>query len=93
MKLNKRIVFSFSRRSNYVVATVLLVASFVQAQDPFLINTRGGVEVWLVPQPAPLDGFGAAKIFLRTTDPEAKVVTFENVAIAGELVQPICAKS
>jgi hypothetical protein len=87
MEINKRVVLSFSRTIRYVVVMVLLAAAVVAAQDPFLVDSRGGVEVWLEPQAPPLDGFGAAKILLRTTDPNGKFVTFFNVAIEGELVQ------
>ena len=69
-----------------LVGTVLLATSVVQAQ-PFLLDSRGGVEVWSVPQPDPGPGYEAANILLRASDPTAKLVTFENVAFEGELVQ------
>ncbi len=87
MRIIKQVALPFLCTLSHVVVIVLLVASFVQAQHPILLGIRGGVEVWSVPQPPPLDGFGATKIFLRATDPEATIVVFENLVIDGELVQ------
>ena len=87
MKINKRVVLSFSRTFNYVVGTVLLAASFVQAQDPFVLETRGGVEVWSVPQPTPGEGYQSTNIVLRGVDPASKLVTFENLRFDGDLAQ------
>lgn len=53
----------------------------------FRIGARGGVEVWNIPRPSPGPGFVAAEIELRAVDPRARLVTFEDLEFAGELVQ------
>ncbi len=70
-----------------VVGTVLLATTVVQAQGPFILDVRGGVEVWSVPQPDPGPGYEATKVVLRGVDPASKPVTFENLRFDGELVQ------
>jgi hypothetical protein len=80
---NQQIVLS----CRTVVCALLVGVTFgtdVHAQ--FLLDTRGGVEVWAENVPAPA-GLVAMTISLKTTDPAAKLVTFENVAIRGEVVQ------
>ncbi len=86
MKINTRVVLSFLRTFSYVVGTVLLATTVGQTQEPFLLDVRGGLEVWSAPQPAP-DGYEATKIVLRASDPASKLSTFENLRFDGDLVQ------
>ena len=79
MEIYKRVVLSFSRTLSNVVRIVLLAATTARAQEPFILDVLGGVEVWSVPQPAPGEGYEATDIVLRTVDPAAKLVTFENL--------------
>ena len=87
MKIKKRVVLSFLRTFSYVVGVVLLATTAVRAQEPFILDVKGGVEVWSVPQPALGDGYEATKIVLRGVDPASKLVTFENLRFDGDLVQ------
>ncbi len=70
-----------------VVGTVLLATTVARAQAPFVLDTRGGVEVWSVPQAPPGPGYEATQIVLRAVDANAKLVTFENLRFDGEIVQ------
>ncbi len=72
-----------------VVGTVLLATTVVQAGHiEILVDTRGGVEVWSIPQhESSTEGFDATKIVLRGVAEDSKLVTFENIAFAGDLVQ------
>lgn len=75
--------------SSVAMVCVVLMARFnspVKAQE-ILLSALGGVEVYSVPQPAPAGGFVATKILLRTSDSNAKIVTFENIKISGDVHQ------
>jgi hypothetical protein len=66
---------------------LLVAATVAQAQEPSVVGSRGGVDVWWVPQPDPGPGYSAGNIVLKTTDENARIVTFENLRIDGPLVQ------
>ncbi len=70
-----------------VLGMFLVAATVAQAQAPSVVGTRGGVDVWWVPQPDPGPGYSAGNIVLKTTDENAKIVTFENLKIEGGIVQ------
>ncbi len=69
-----------------VFGMFLCTANVAQSQE-VVVDSRGGVEVWWVPQDAPGPGYSAGKIVLKTTDENAKMVTFENLKIEGAIVQ------
>jgi hypothetical protein len=64
-----------------------LASPALGSTGPFILSTRGGVEVWSEPQADPAAGFRATKVVLRTTSPTASVVTFENIAVTGAVHQ------
>ena len=76
-----------SRRTFALLIGAIVLVTAIQTQASILLDTRGGVEVWSVPQIAPGPGFLATKIVLKTPIPGAKLVTFENLAFNGDLVQ------
>ncbi len=57
------------------------------AAQPFVLTARGGVEIWSEPQPNPGPGLRATKLVLRTEEPADRIVTFENIAITGDVHQ------
>ena len=65
---------------SFTVAAIVVLATN-GAQADFVVDARGGVEVWSVPQATPGPGFVATKIVLKTTDPSAKLVTFEKLGL------------
>lgn len=65
------------------VVLALILSSGVSAQEEFLMQSLGGVEVWSIPQEAPADGVLATILELRTVDPDSSLVTFTNLAITG----------
>ena len=70
------------RRSSKTLAlliSAIVLTTAIQTQAAFILDVRGGVEVWSVPQTAPGPGFVATKIVLQATNPSAKLVTFENL--------------
>ena len=81
MMKKRRLLRIFS----YAAGTVMLAATVVQAQ--VFVVSRGGVELSCVLQDAPGPGYSAVKWVLRTTDPDARIVTFENLRIDGAVVQ------
>jgi hypothetical protein len=69
-----------------VLGMFLYATNDVQSQE-VVVDSRGGVDVWWVPQDAPGPGYSAGKIVLKTAVENAKIVTFENLKIVGDLVQ------
>ena len=88
--LNARIAKSYSL-ATWLITGCLLVGdretALVHAQQPFMFDARGGIELWSEPQPEPGPGYRATKIVLRTVDPAARIVTFEDIALTGNVVQ------
>lgn len=62
------------------VAGMFLLATTVVRAQPVLVDTRGGVEVWSMPQASPGQGYLATKVVLRAADENARLVTFENLS-------------
>ncbi len=54
---------------------------------PILAGVAGGLEVWSVPDENPPPGLLGTTLVLRTQDPAGRIVTFENIAIRGDVHQ------
>ena len=76
-------------KAHYLVTLVLfsigIVRSVAAADLEFLLQISGKRELWSIPVEAPSDDFWAAKIVVRS--PVEKIVTLENLAILGNVVQ------
>ena len=60
---------------------------------PILAGVAGGLEVWSVPDENPPPGLLGTTLILRTQDPMGRIVTFENIAIRGDVHQVTFPKS
>lgn len=72
-------------RAIALVGLSVLLVGQAAAQKPKLVGSRGGVEVWAIPEPSPGFGLIANTIELRTTDPSATIVTFEKYKLSGQV--------
>lgn len=69
------------------VLSIIFLVSSANAQEEILVDSKGGVELWSIPQANPADGVLATILELRTTDPDARVVTFTNFKLEGNVHQ------
>lgn len=76
------------RYRNVIVAVTLSLsfASLADAGDPFLVASRGGVEVWSIPEASPGFGLKASTIELRSVA-DKTMGLFYNPGLTGEVHQ------
>jgi hypothetical protein len=71
-----------------VFCALFVAVTTARAQDiEIVLAELGGVQMISIPQPNPAAGVLATKVVLRATDPSASLVTFENLAIRGDVHQ------
>ena len=59
----------------------------MSAQEPMILESRGMIDIWSVPQVPPAPGFHATKLVVKAQNPEAQIVTLAFLGIDGPLHQ------
>ncbi len=66
---------------------VQLCTAMMFAQEPVILESRGMIDIWSVPQKPPAPGFHASKLVVKAQNPEAQIVTLGLISIEGPLHQ------
>lgn len=69
-----------------LITSLAAQESMAQETTPqeFMVEERGGVQLWSIPQASPTDGLQSTILELRTVDPEGEIASFTNYNLRAE---------